>query len=46
MKAGKVLWIGASNYDEALLSEAFSISTALGLPHLETLQNKNNLYTP
>ena len=43
--AGKVRWIGASNYDAALLSEALATSTNLGLPRYETLQNEYNLYT-
>ncbi len=45
MKAGKVRWIGASNYDATMLSEALSISSTRGLPRYETLQNEYNLYT-
>ncbi len=45
VKAGKVRWIGASNYDAALLSEALSLSANHGLPRYETLQNEFNLYT-
>ena len=45
VKAGKVRWIGASNYDEALLTEALATSAKLGLPRYETLQNEYNLYT-
>lgn len=43
--SGKVRWIGASNYDAALLSEALSVSAGKGLPRYETLQNEYNLYT-
>jgi len=43
IKAGKVRWIGCSNYDEALLSEALGISTAKGLPRYQTVQNEFNL---
>ncbi len=43
--AGKVRFIGASNYDAALLSEALSVSREEGLPRYETLQNEYNLYT-
>ena len=43
--AGKVRWIGASNYDAALLTEALSTSAERGLPRYETLQNEYNLYT-
>ncbi len=43
--AGKVRFIGASNYDAALLSEALSASREEGLPRYETLQNEYNLYT-
>ena len=45
VKAGKVRWIGASNYDAALLTEALATSADLGLPRYETLQNEFNLYT-
>ena len=45
VKAGKVRWIGASNYDAALLTEALATSADLGLPRYETLQNEYNLYT-
>ena len=45
VKAGKVRWIGASNYDEALLTEALATSAKLGLPRYETLQNEYNHYT-
>ncbi|HEY0212141.1 MAG TPA: aldo/keto reductase [Paenirhodobacter sp.] len=43
--AGKVRWIGASNYDAPLLSEALQISADRKLPRYETLQNEYNLYT-
>ncbi|NPD16973.1 aldo/keto reductase [Xinfangfangia sp. D13-10-4-6] len=45
IKAGKVRWIGASNYDAALLGEALQLSASRGLPRYETLQNEYNLYT-
>lgn len=45
IRAGKVRWIGASNYDAALLSEALSVSKDKGLPRYETLQNEYNLYS-
>lgn len=45
VKAGKVRWIGASNYDDTLLSEALAISEARGLARYETLQNEYNLFT-
>lgn len=45
IKAGKVRFIGASNFDETLLGKALSTSAARGLPRYETLQNEYNLYT-
>ncbi|GGE08342.1 Predicted oxidoreductase [Gemmobacter megaterium] len=42
--AGKVRWIGCSNYDEALLTEALAVSEAKGLPRYQTVQNEYNLY--
>ena len=45
IKAGKVRFVGASNYDEALLSEALAVAEAKGLPRYQTLQNEYNLYT-
>lgn len=42
--AGKVRFIGASNYDEKLLSEALQLSDEKGLPRYQTLQNEFNLY--
>lgn len=44
IRAGKVRFIGCSNYDEALLTEALRLS-ANGLPRYQTLQNEYNLYT-
>ncbi|MFT0892522.1 aldo/keto reductase [Pseudochelatococcus sp. G4_1912] len=45
IKAGKVRFIGASNYDAALLSEALDISKSKHLPRYQTIQNEYNLYT-
>lgn len=45
IKAGKVRWIGASNYGERLLSEALKTSTKKELPRYQTLQNEYNLLT-
>jgi len=45
IKAGKVRFIGASNYDETLLAEAISVSRNKNLPRYQTLQNEYNLYT-
>ncbi len=45
IKAGKVRFIGASNYDAALLSEALELSAAKNLPRYQTIQNEYNLYT-
>ncbi|HEV7277295.1 MAG TPA: aldo/keto reductase [Devosiaceae bacterium] len=44
IKAGKVRYIGTSNHDVALLSEALDISRREGLPRYETIQNEFNLY--
>ncbi|RYE08590.1 MAG: aldo/keto reductase [Hyphomicrobiales bacterium] len=44
IKAGKVRWIGTSNYDEALLTEALDTSKREGLARYETIQNEFNLY--
>src|SRR5690606_8085657 len=44
VKAGKVRFIGTSNHDAALLSEALDISRREGLPRYETIQNEFNLY--
>ena len=43
IRAGKVRWIGCSNYDEALLTEAMAVSEAKGLPRYQTVQNEFNL---
>ncbi len=45
VKAGKVRFIGTSNHDVALLSEALAVSKARGLARYETLQNEYNLFT-
>jgi len=45
IKAGKVRYIGTSNQDAAMLTEALAVSKANGLPRYETLQNENNLVT-
>jgi aryl-alcohol dehydrogenase-like predicted oxidoreductase len=45
IKAGKVRYIGCSNYDAALLGEALKIAERDGLPRYQTLQNEYNLYT-
>lgn len=45
IKAGKVRWIGCSNYDAALLGEALTIAERDGLPRYQTLQNEFNLFT-
>ena len=44
IKAGKVRFIGTSNHDEALLTEALEISKRLGIARYETVQNEFNLY--
>ncbi|HEY9012419.1 MAG TPA: aldo/keto reductase [Devosia sp.] len=44
VKAGKVRFIGTSNHDEKLLSEALAISRREGLARYETIQNEFNLY--
>ena len=45
IKAGKVRFIGTSNHDQALLSEALAISTRDGIARYETLQNEYNLFS-
>ncbi|WP_309084148.1 aldo/keto reductase [Chelativorans sp.] len=45
IKAGKVRYVGASNYDAKLLGEALATSREKGLPRYQTLQNEYNLYT-
>ncbi len=45
IKAGKVLAIGASNFDAANLKQALAVSAAKGLARYETLQPHYNLYS-
>jgi len=45
IKAGKVRFIGTSNQDATLLSEALELSRSKGLPRYETIQNEFNLYS-
>lgn len=45
IRAGKVRFIGASNYDEKLLTEALAASDRKGLPRYRTIQNEYNLYS-
>ena len=45
IKAGKVRFIGTSNHDAKLLTEALAISRHQGIARYETLQNEYNLYT-
>ncbi|PZQ95459.1 MAG: alcohol dehydrogenase [Cereibacter sphaeroides] len=44
IKAGKVRAIGASNYDEKLLTHALDLSREKGLPRYQAVQNEYNLY--
>ena len=44
VKAGKVRFIGASNFTAARLSESLAASQKHGFPRYETLQNLYNLY--
>jgi aryl-alcohol dehydrogenase-like predicted oxidoreductase len=44
VKAGKVRYIGASNFNTKLLTEALDVSKRTGFPRYETLQNEYNLY--
>ena len=44
VKAGKVRFIGASNFTAARLSESLAASQKHGFPRYETLQNLHNLY--
>ena len=44
VKAGKVRWIGSSNQDGKLLSEALKISDDKTLARYQTVQNEFNLY--
>lgn len=43
IEAGKVRYIGCSNFDAGNLADALSVSVAKGLPRYETLQNELNL---
>ena len=45
VKAGKVRFIGTSNHDAELLTEALDISKREGLARYQTLQNEFNLYS-
>lgn len=45
VNAGKVRYIGASNYDATLLADALAVSDDKALPRYQTLQNEYNLYT-
>lgn len=45
IEAGKVRFIGASNYNEKQLQTAVSLNEAKGLPRYHTLQNEYNLYS-
>lgn len=45
IRTGKVRFIGCSNYDARLITEALQVSKTMGLPRYETLQNEYNLYT-
>ncbi len=44
IKAGKVRWIGASNFSAARLKESLDASKRLGLPKYEVYQPEYNLY--
>ncbi|MBN9309557.1 aldo/keto reductase [Devosia sp.] len=45
VKAGKVRFIGTSNHDVSLLSEALEISRRRGFARYDTIQNEFNLYS-
>ena len=45
IEAGKVRYIGASNFDADLLSQALEVADRRRLPRYQTLQNEYNLYT-
>lgn len=45
IKAGKVRFIGASNYDQKLLGEALRIAEEKRLPRYQTVQNEYNLFS-
>jgi aryl-alcohol dehydrogenase-like predicted oxidoreductase len=44
IQAGKVRYIGASNFDSKQLGEALAVSAQHGWPRYETLQNEYSLY--
>lgn len=44
IKAGKVRWIGASNFSAARLKESLEVSKSTGLPKYEVFQPEYNLY--
>jgi len=44
IKAGKVRWIGASNFSAARLKESLEVSKSAGLPKYEVFQPEYNLY--
>ncbi|MBB2150856.1 aldo/keto reductase [Pedobacter gandavensis] len=44
IKAGKIRWIGASNYSAARLKEAMETAQKLSLPKYQTFQPEYNLY--
>jgi aryl-alcohol dehydrogenase-like predicted oxidoreductase len=44
IKAGKVRWIGASNFSAARLKESLEVSKSTGMPKYEVFQPEYNLY--
>lgn len=44
IKAGKVRWVGASNFSAARLKESLEVSKSTGLPKYEVFQPEYNLY--
>lgn len=44
IKAGKVRWIGASNFSPERLQESLDVSKEMGLPRYQTFQPHYNLY--
>ncbi|MFA7437677.1 aldo/keto reductase [Castellaniella sp.] len=45
IQAGKVRYIGCSNFDAAQLAQSQSVASKLGLARYETVQNELNLYS-
>lgn len=45
IKAGKIRWIGASNYSAARLKESLETAQKLSLPKYQTFQPEYNLYS-